>query len=499
MWLTATNQTQGAELRVFLPSNDSQAAPSYRLREVKGHFLSPECGELFEKCKPLLVVVNQTNTRFSKAVVLVPLSNAMALWGLDFTSSGLTDKVHVVGHNYDCSPRSVHRIRDGFYTICSNSETGFVNLLELKLNATHLEKSYFSNLEHPHMNSVANLTNSVYIELPSMSGDRIFFASGDSIFYFQPLDYLMGELEVNLEDVGCFVTELGYIGEWEMIVYCANNRAEYVDLKTETITLRAEFGKDGRPYVCPNPDMYLGVHVSDEYIEYGLFSAEYANTIDVPMSSFDDGVCLGTENVTVFIVSDGERGTLLVNVSSSYIESLSRWPCTNYPCQPLVVLDSRYLVLREQREGDWHISVFDSHNNFSHLHSIPHVRADTLGYFNTCVPPPNNSSSVFSTTPTPTPTPTPVYSSKTKVKLVAILLPVFIVLFLAVVGAVIGGIAYYCYVRVVKREKVMTGGVGFEQRRRVEDQMVAGAVKEGMWVLLSYSKFYSEIFRFRTQ
>ena len=416
--VTATNQADKVELRIHQSTSGPEDSTSYTAREFNGYSLSPECGELFEKCKTLLVVgINNSgnnNTtdlgssgQLQKSIVAIPLSNALGLLALDF-SSGLKAEVHVVlpDPSLDCSPQEVHIIQNSYFTLCANFETGFVSLLELKLNATHFQKSYLSHSEDISQGPLYNLTNSVYVELPSKSGNHIYFAAGYSIYYYKPLDYIFEEFDVSLATYGCFATELEYVGGWDMIVYCNNSQALYIDLDRESIKdIRVDYAKDGRPYVCPNPDVYLGVNSVAEYIEYGFFSTQNATDFEVSMGIYDNGVCFGSEETSLFAFADREMGTRILRASASggFITSLSDSTCINYPCLPLVVLEDRYLVLREKRQGDWHISIFDSHDNFSLVRNVPHIKADLLAVVDKCVSVTKTSSSVATPTVSPVP------------------------------------------------------------------------------------------------
>jgi hypothetical protein len=383
--VTATNQTNGVEVRIFPDVNSDKS--SYKSFEINGFFLSPECGERFGKCnQPLVVTVSDSASSVKhehSSVVVLPLAKALGLLKLSTGSGDLRHESNIIDLSdgkYNCSPASVYNIQDSYYIVCVNADTHNVKLLKLRLNATNIQKSYLPDQRDPaQRESVHNLTNSLYVDLPAQSGPVIFFATGYSAFYFKPLLNLMEELDIQLQENKCFATSIDYIGEWEMLIYCDNDRAVYVDLNREFIFESVEYAKDGRPYVCPNPDIYLAVYMEEEYILYTFRSTVQRKNFELSGSSFDNGVCLGSQNVTLFAFTDRERGTQVLNATAGSIKSLSGAMCINHPCQPLVVLQDRYLVIRENRGASWYTSVLDSHNNFSVVLEAQHSNADLMG------------------------------------------------------------------------------------------------------------------------
>ena len=222
------------------------------------------------------------------------------------------------------------------------------------------------------------MTNSLYVDLPAQSGPVIFFASGYSAFYFKPLLNLIESFDIELQDNDCFATSLEYIGEWDVLIYCDNGRAVYVDINQEFIYDVVEYARDGRPYICPNPDIYLAVYPKQEYIVYALRSTKQVKNFKMSGSSFDNGVCLGSQNVTLFAFTTRERGMQVLNASAGSIASLLDTMCANHPCQPFVVLQDRYLVIRENRRASWYTSVLDSHNNFSVVLGVQSSNIDLM-------------------------------------------------------------------------------------------------------------------------
>ena len=381
--LTAKNQTGGVELRIYPDADGDAKWPSYGQREVGGTLLSPECGDGFRRCDQLLIIADaalgsgETSASSpSTFVVILPLQKSLGMIKIKFADTGFpySEEPHKidVSVKYNCSPTASYSIHGSCYTICINSDARSIRLLRLKLNATNLEKSSVSDVEA--FNFDGNLTNTLYVDLPSRSGPVIFFATEYHIFYFKPLLGLIAELNVGLRDWECSATTIDYIGDWEMIVYCENEQAVYVDINSESIFYAVQYGKEGRPYACPNPDIYLAV--TAQYVTYAHRSTNLVTDSILPGRDFEDGICFGTENTTLFAFTDRVNGTQVFNGSS--FKMLSSRGCTNYPCLPLVVLRDRYLAIREKRKGSWYISIFDSHNHFSPALEAKHGSADLM-------------------------------------------------------------------------------------------------------------------------
>ena len=499
--VTAKNQMYGVQLRIF-PSVGGiiEDWSTYQERQIRDYYLSPECGESYNKCTPLLVILTNTLTLSVEqiiSIVILPLSQAFGLLLID--STGLINKIHILDlSDHDCSPTSVYHIKNSYYTVCLNSETNIVRLLELHLNTTHIDNSYVSNLEHPHLSSVHNMTNSIYVDLQSQSGSLIYFATGYEIFYFEPLDYLFGELYIDngLEENDCFATAIDYIGGWEMIVYCDNDQAVYIDLNREFIFETIDFAKDGRPYVCPNPDVYLAVFAEASYVQYAFRSTKQTKNFEIFSDEFDNGICVGSMDTTLFVFTDRERGTQLLNASGSSIRSLSDTTCTNYPCQPLVILEDQYLAIREKRGINWYISLFDIHDNFSLVLEAKHTSADLMAIAGSQTSNCTQSFKIFSsqTTFQPLPTMIPTFNihhqSHSDTSLIlsvsaTVGCAIIAIIVVIIVVVIIFGLIFFKRKRKSSHSLpvyVASQPIAFEQRRHIHSQMVPGTSIEGIYM-----------------
>ena len=329
---------------------------------------------------------NQSSTVQSVQSFAVILLLEKSLGFLKLTTDSVTGFLSFGGEAHihdlriiDCSPASpLYAVGNYNYMLCANSESNFLILLTLKLNVTHLDKSAVLDEEYLHLTSVRNLTNSLLVDLPEQSGTVIYVAAEYTVYTYKPLYGIIQELDVGLEENDCFAMAIEYIGGWEMIVYCDNDRAVYVDINREYISAIADFSRHGRPYVCPNPIIYLAVYAEEEYVLYEFLDTNQAINFEVLLSKFDNGVCVGSMDTTLFAFTDRERGTRLLNASDGSIRSLSGATCINHPCQPLVVLKDHYLAIREKRGVNWYVSLLDTHNNFSLVLEAGHVRADLM-------------------------------------------------------------------------------------------------------------------------
>ena len=505
--VTAVNQLYGVQLRIF-PSVGGiiEDWSNYQEKDIRDYYLSTECGESYDKCMPPLVIFTDSLTVSVEhptiSVVVLPLSKAFGLLLID--GGGIINNIHILDlSNHDCSPTSVYHIKNSYYAICLNSVTNIVRLLELRLNTTHIDRSYVSDLEHPRINSVENMTNSIYIDLPSQSGSLIYFATGYEIFYFEPLDYLYGELDINngLEENDCFVTAIDYIGGWEMIVYCNNDQAIYIDLNREFIFEIVDYVSGGQPYVCPNPDVYLAVFAEAGYVQYAFRSTQQAKNFEIFSDEFDNGICVGSIDTTLFVFTDRERGTQLLNASGNSIRSLSDTTCTNYPCQPLVLLEDQYLAIREKRGVNWYISLFDTHNNFSLVLEAKHTRADLMAITGSktsnCTPTLPSKVLTSTTTFHPLPTITPSSIIHHQSSHTSNLNPLTLTVSLVTVGcaiiAIIVGVIFIIIGLMYSKRKrkslhsstvyAASQPISFEQRRHIHSQMVPGTNIEGTLIL----------------
>ena len=360
--MTAENTSAGVEVRIF-PSADKKSI-DYERKEISGHHLTPDCGENFAHCNILAVVNIAGAEELQEHIVILPLERAIGVLRLKINNLNgvlFVAETHIEElADSNCNPLSVYSIRSGYYALCFNREEQFIKFLRLSLNATDLDRLSIYVLETT--DPMHNVANSVLVDL--YDEPYIFFPAGYELLAFKPLSHLVQTWDVGLERRDCNVSALDRIGNKELLLYCQNDKTLYVDLNEEEVIETVDNAKQGRPFVCPNPDVLLSVNTEANYIQYALQSQTSVKNFQIPMLNFDNGVCFGSRNETLFAYVDREEGVRLLRVPEGSVSALSDTNCISYPCQNLVVLQN-YLVIREKRGANWFILVLDIKNNFS--------------------------------------------------------------------------------------------------------------------------------------
>ena len=376
--MTARNGDGGVVIQLHT------ADDRYEEKVVTGQTLSAEYGETSAQLTLVAPAsaVSSSEPTGRPYVAILPFNGSLGL--LKFHVGRLSEsKLYTINltNKYNCSLAAVFRIQDEHFSLpCYNSEIGRLTFLQLNLDTDILSNSAVPDLQYPSLSHLRNLTNFVHVELPNNTGHLIYFGTGSEVLYYKPLDFIVGVVDARLDEHKCFITKLSYTGGWEMLAYCADGRTMYINTATEDVFYTATLARDGQPYVCPDLNIFLSVHSDKGYIQYGLRSTKEGQKFTAQLDNVYDGVCLeSSEQTTLFVFADRERGTRLLDVSGNYIESLSNSTCTSSPCQPLVFLDNCYLALREQTErGGWHILLFDTHHNFSLALDVSHTQADLM-------------------------------------------------------------------------------------------------------------------------
>ena len=238
--LTARNSSKGVEIRLYdQETNEAQHLSGYEQKKLDSRYLSPECGDRFRRCSELTVVPATTTAPLAVSgveqatfVAILPLDRALGI--LKFTvghlSGGIVHFIDLTSRN--CSPSAVIQIEASYYVVCLNSELGTGTLLKLNLDTENIAKSRIPELDYPHLQQLRNVTNFLHVDLPLNTGHYIYFAIGYRLLYIRPFDLIVGEVDIGLQNDKnrCFAKELGYTVDWEMIVYCNDNRAMYVDI-----------------------------------------------------------------------------------------------------------------------------------------------------------------------------------------------------------------------------------------------------------------------------
>ncbi len=362
------NTTSGIEVNVA-NKHDKGVLES---REFS-HHLSSQCGEYNVRCKDLLV---ESSTSPNKSIVFVPLLDGIFL--LEVSHRGkITDSTKLtINAPVPCSPTAISKIQENIIAVCLNEERGYLTTMKIYLNTTSISSSRGSRPQIPdfnfgHSNS-PHLSDFKYIQ----DLQWILFASSNHVYTLLPLTYTSLEFS---DDLGnCSRPEsIVYTSDGVLIAYC-HDFASYYSVAYEHAFNQSQYSKHGQPFLCPNPDVHVAVFASASYILYRVWSANSRETINIHDMKFDSGVCFGSRTRTLFAYNDKERGVYVLDPATSNLTHLSSKACLNSHCEPLLVFQSRYIVIRERENNDGNVIVVDSQQNYTAVITAEHVKSDFL-------------------------------------------------------------------------------------------------------------------------
>ena len=366
-------------MSIFAKDSDGNHPYQMLTKEIISyHFLSSECGVNNFRCQNLLVIPSELNATTTQYIVFVPLVDGLLLLDLRYNGVWLSfTGYHVIDiQNIGCSPVTSFQILRSAYTVCLGLRTQYLTILEVVLNTTSLSNTRitgplirFHGLEDP-----PRVTNFEYIPLQQYSLYQVYFSTSRYLYALEPRSYLAHDIG---ELASCdSVTSLAYAKDETLIAYCSDNSAVYFDLTLQDWINQTAYSERGQPFICPNPDIHLAVYPTS-YIQYGLWSQNTLENFNIPGLEFDSGICFGTQNKTFFAYNDREDGVYVLEPATFHQIQLSSESCLNQ-CDPLLVFDNRYLVLREHSQNDATAIVVDSKKNFSRIITAQHTQADLL-------------------------------------------------------------------------------------------------------------------------
>ncbi len=384
------NTTEGVSIRIFVDASDSLDDGGQQLGHqeflsvlVKGHFLSPFCGDNWIRCRDLFTKRVSTNST-NEYIVVVPIVNGVLRIELvpNVNGYGLKYNGYTVvetASNYGCSPTTIIGIRESVYAVCINTKTPFIDMLEINLSLKdaslsepliHFPSAYF----HP------QLSNFVFVSLDDDSGSQyVIFTLLNKIWAFVPIDqsfYQLGSLQTCTS-----VQRLEYAGDFVLLAYCADSDLlEYFDLNTDSVLNHTDFSVHGLPYLCPNRDVQFSVF--SYYIQFGILSTNSRENFNIPGElNFQFGLCFGSESEikdNYFAFVDSLEGVFVLDRNTNYVPiSLSHKACLN-ACQPLMSFNGRRLVFQEHSRGIENVIVVDARKNFSRVIEAWGTQADLL-------------------------------------------------------------------------------------------------------------------------
>ena len=365
-------------MSIFARDNSGSSYQMHTTQLISYRFLSSECGVNNFRCQNLLVISSELSPTTTQYIVFVPLIDGLLLLDLRYNGVQLAlSDYHIIDiQNLGCSPISSFQILRSAYTVCLGLRTRYLTILEVVLNTTSLSNTHitgplirFHGLEDP-----PRVTNFEYLPLPQYSLYHVYFSTSRYLYALDPRSYIsldIGEL-ANCDSVA----SLAYAKDEILIAYCNDNSAVYFDLALQDWRNQTAYSERGQPFICPNPDIHLAVYPTS-YIQYGLWSQNTLENFNIPGLEFDSGICFGTQNKTFFAYNDREDGVYVLEPATFHQIQLSSEGCLNQ-CDPLLVFDNRYLVLREHYQNDAAAIVMDSKKNFSRIITAQHTRADLL-------------------------------------------------------------------------------------------------------------------------
>ena len=436
--VTTENKSAGLQVSIFTKDGGDGSHQTLTTELISGRFLSSECGPKNFRCQNLLVISSQLNATTTQYIVFIPLVDGLLLLDLRYngTQQLSFSSYHIINiQNIGCSPTSSFKILRSTYTVCLGVRTQYLTVLMVLLNTTSLRESRisgplirFHGLEDP-----PRVSNFLYVPLQRLGVYQIYFSTAQYLYALDPRSYLSREIG---ELASCnSVTWLAYAGDETLIAYCSDNSAIYFDINSEEAGNPIPYSQMGQRFICPNPDIRLAVYPAS-YIQYGLWSRDTRDNINIPGLEFDSGVCFGTQNRTLFAYIDREDGVYVLELPTFSLTQLSSQGCLNGQCDPLFLFENRYIVVRERDHNDATAIVVDSTKNFSKIVTARHTRADLLTVLVA------HSSRVFCDTPVSvaSSTPTPVVvqpPSFSEISAVAVTLGAIIVFFIILLSILI--------------------------------------------------------------
>lgn len=337
-------------------STSSQAQPL----GIKARHLSQECGDAFARCELVRVEVTAADKEeepFRYAIVFLPLHKGLALVKIKHGSDQRysTELKILDTGDFACSPSAVFKIRGGFFMVCSNKTTNYVSLVEIRLNTTSFQESQSSLpfIQQTIPVSVGNITdtsNFLHMEL-DQDHQYIVFALGTAFYSFNIYNHDMSRLEdlpAQLCTGGVHKLIPTRSNNYQFLAFCTDNLFLY-DLGEEGWISHNTFAAIGVPYLCPHP--VIDFSVFPDYIQYSITTGTGGNggllsqTVNIQGDASQNGACFGNTTHQYFAFSDPVIGVSIMNLNTS--ANLIPFTCQDDACTPLLVMDNRYLVVRD--------------------------------------------------------------------------------------------------------------------------------------------------------
>ena len=352
----------------------------FETKMVPDQQLSPDCGDQFFRCKPLPVatLITSNDTVYQ---LFVPLNGGLLVMELKFSAN--TSKMvfgpHQILETRDgptsCSPTTIFKLYDSYYTVCTNLQNTLVSLYEIRVNKTSIEQTEISGpivnvegLEGFTSSDVVNMSDFlVSTDIPHQP--LIYFAIDNYLFALDPIDYSVAFDFLQIGTTMCrYIDRLTRVSRSQLLAYCSSEFV-FFDTKQQDWVSEHSYAESGVPYLCPN-ETYR-VNAFQNYLQYSIGSST-GTLSDIKVGS---GMCFnGTGGKSYFVYNDKVTDTTtLINLSSAGQMPL----CESLDCLPVIAIEDpvRYLVIR-QPSGSGRVNVLDIEANFSMIISVDHQASD---------------------------------------------------------------------------------------------------------------------------
>ena len=383
-FLVPIQQTNsGIELSLIPKTNTDgmDAALLYDTKDVPNRELSPDCGNDFFRCPPLLVSTQNDGTGAS--LLLVPLRGGLLLVELTYTT-----KLKVEFGSYrilessttNCSPTSIFKVYDSYYTMCTNLKNKQIAVYEIRLNGTAIQQAQLigpliTDLSNGILDSfmssdVMNVSNFL-LSLDFSNQPLIYFAIDNYLFIIDLLDNSVYSqfLQVGID---CrYIHQLVRASATQILAYCSNDYV-YYDTNNQLSVDEQSYAESGVPYLCPNHT--YAVVAYKNYLQYSIGS----RTGTLSRVNIDNGICFdGTGRVNFFVYNDKAADSVVV-IDLNFVSQTAQIPlCQNLDCLPVIAVEDpvRYLIIRQPSHDD-RVNVIDIKSNFSTIISARHKMSE---------------------------------------------------------------------------------------------------------------------------
>ena len=310
--MVAVQDTEQGVKVTLVPMTVVQGPATFKAEVIPDQRLSPDCGHQYFRCQKSLFLIPPSNPQGSLEtlqMLMVPLQNGLLLLEVHSTQNSLMEfGSYRVITNSQCSPSTMFRIYDSFYTMCTDLENLYISLYEVRLNGTQIQEAQLfgplASLSNDDLggftsSDVMNMSNFLlYTDIPHQP--LIYFAIDNYLFTIAPLDWSFYD---EFDPIGARCGQIHSLvnaANLQLLAYCSREYV-YYDVDYQYWLSEHTYENSGMPHLCPNQN--YGVVVHDDYLEYRIGS----NTGTVSNVYFDNGLCLNDSESNNFFVYVDKR------------------------------------------------------------------------------------------------------------------------------------------------------------------------------------------------